>query len=74
MDIQITHLRWLALVSILALALPLLVTGLGYQRNYVVLSESMIPTLHQGDLVITNPMVSDVEIGDIVVFQSPLGG
>jgi signal peptidase len=42
--------------------------------NYVVLSESMIPVLHPGDFVITNPMVNDVEIGDIVTFQSPLGG
>jgi signal peptidase I len=42
--------------------------------NYVVLSESMIPVLHPGDLVITNPMVGDVEVGDIVTFQSPLGG
>jgi signal peptidase I len=42
--------------------------------NYVVLSESMIPVLHPGDLVITNPIVNEVEIGDIVTFQSPLGG
>ena len=40
----------------------------------MVLSESMIPVLHPGDFVITNPVVSDVEVGDVVVFQSPLGG
>jgi signal peptidase I len=71
---RIMRLRWLALVSLLALAIPLAVTGLGYRMNYVVLSESMIPVLHPGDFVIANPMVSDVEVGDIVTFQSPLGG
>lgn len=46
---------------------------LGWQ-NVVVLSDSMEPTLHRGDLICIQPCeMSDVNTGDVITFQNNYG-
>jgi signal peptidase len=59
------------LVGLLALAL----VGLGFiyfvpgYDLYLVRSESMVPTINMGDLIITGPAKDSAEVGDIVTFE-----
>jgi signal peptidase I len=68
----------LCLCIVAALAVPLLVYlllwwGVGL-RTYVITSESMSPTLEIGEIAIVLPIKEDeVEVGDIITFESTAG-
>jgi len=56
------------LVLLLALTLPFL---LGY-RNLVVMSGSMEPTIHTGDIVAVRPIqILSAHVGDVLTFRDP---
>lgn len=49
--------------------------AVGAEHSYVVLSSSMSPTIHAGDVVIVNSVdASQVEEGDVITFEPPSGG
>jgi signal peptidase len=60
---------------ILAGLLALALAGLGFiyfvpgYNLYLVRSESMVPTINMGDLIITGPANENVEVGDIITFD-----
>lgn len=62
----------LALTPFLVFAAPQVV---GAEHSYVVLSSSMSPTIHAGDVVVVNSVdPSQVEEGDVITFEPPGGG
>ena len=65
----------MALGLMVALVIILVASPLFGVRFDVVLSGSMSPSLDAGDLVTVSPTsVEQLEIGDVIVFDSPLGG
>jgi len=66
----------LAALAIVALLLASLVAPrvLGY-RTYVIHGSSMEPAIEVGSLVVTRPVsAGDLQVGDVVVFESPSNG
>lgn len=59
----------------LALVFLILVLTQGYLgvKPYVITSNSMVPTIHSGDLVIVCWFCSDYKIGDIIAYESRWG-
>jgi len=68
------RLRLLATVNILSFIIPLLFSSFTIHSTFVIASNSMTPTLMQGDLVLALPRVDEITNGTIIVFQSPFGG
>ncbi len=71
-------LRALGLVVLIALVAPFVVTAVpqvvGADASYVVLSSSMSPAIHAGDVVVVNDVpAGDIEEGDVITFQPPAG-
>ncbi|NHN61160.1 MULTISPECIES: signal peptidase I [Halorussus] len=71
-------LRVLGLVVLVALVAPFVVTAVpqvvGADASYVVLSSSMSPAIHAGDVVVVNDVSpANVEEGDVVTYQPPSG-
>lgn len=68
------RLRLLAAVTLLSMILPLLFSSVSLHRSFVIVSDSMIPTLKLGDIVVTRPVEGEIADGTVIVFKSPLGG
>ncbi len=72
-------LRWLASAVLCALVLGLVgvlaLTRLGGMSGYVVVSESMVPTLRRGDVVLVAPDDPDgYRPGDVITYAEPNRG
>ncbi len=68
------RLRLLAIVTVLSVILPIIFSYFTIHTTYVIVSESMIPTLAPGDMITTSFTKEVMANGTIIVFKSPLGG
>ncbi|MFB6068367.1 MAG: signal peptidase I [Halobacterium sp.] len=71
-----TVLRYASVVLLIAVVLPFVVFAVpqvvGAQHSYVVLSSSMSPTIHAGDVVVVDGVdPANVEEGDVITFEPP---
>jgi len=68
------RLRLLVTVVGLSMVFPPLFSHFCPHTAFVIASDSMMPTLKPGDILITRPVDGEILNGTIVVFESPLGG
>jgi len=68
------RLQLLATVIVLSTVLPILLSFFNIHTTFVVLSDSMSPTINPGDFLLTYPVNGETANGTIIVFKSPLGG
>ena len=68
------RLRLLATICLLALVIPTFFSLFSFQRTFIIVSDSMAPTLNSGDLLLIHPVGGEIADGAIVVFKSPMGG
>ena len=66
---------WLSAGFALALLIPAVLPNAAGYESFVVRSGSMEPTIHRGDVLVSDPISADrAKAGDIVTFDDPLGG
>jgi len=69
-------LRTLGFLALLAVVVPFVVVAVpqlvGADASHVVLSSSMSPAIHAGDVVIVNSVATDaIEEGDVITYEPP---
>lgn len=71
-----TAVRYASVVGLIVVVVPFVIFAVpqvvGAQQSYVVLSSSMSPTIHAGDVVVVDGVSpEDVGEGDVITFEPP---